>query len=46
MRYERISADCHIDLSGCPPTCSPSNASAALKDRMPYVTDGPKGKSG
>ena len=44
MRYERISADCHIDLCQLPPDLFTSNASAALKDRMPYVTDSPKGK--
>jgi uncharacterized protein len=43
MRYTRISADCHIDLCWLPPDLFTSNASAALKDRMPYVTDGPKG---
>src|SRR5262249_41300636 len=44
MRYERISADCHIDLCQLPPDLFTSNAPAALKDRMPYVTDSPKGK--
>ena len=44
MRYERISADCHIDLCQLPPDLFTSNASAALRDRMPYVTDSPKGK--
>jgi predicted TIM-barrel fold metal-dependent hydrolase len=43
MRYTRISADCHIDLCWLPPDLFTSNASTALKDRMPYVTDGPKG---
>jgi predicted TIM-barrel fold metal-dependent hydrolase len=43
MRYSRISADCHIDLCWLPPDLFTSNASAAMKDRMPYVTDGPKG---
>ena len=43
MHYTRISADCHIDLCWLPPDLFTSNASAALKDRMPYVTDGPKG---
>ena len=43
MHYTRISADCHIDLFWLPPDLFTSNASAALKDRMPYVTDGPKG---
>ena len=43
MRYTRISADCHVDLCWLPPDLFTSNASAAMKDRMPYVTDGPKG---
>jgi predicted TIM-barrel fold metal-dependent hydrolase len=43
MRYSRISADCHIDLCWLPSDLFTSNASAAMKDRMPYVTDGPKG---
>ena len=43
MRYSRISADCHIDLPMLPPDIFTSNASAALKDRMPYVADGPDG---
>jgi predicted TIM-barrel fold metal-dependent hydrolase len=43
MKYEVISADCHIDLIWLPPDLFTANASAALKARMPYVTDGPKG---
>ena len=43
MPYSRISADCHIDLPWLPPDLFTSRASAAMKDRMPYVTDGPKG---
>ncbi|HEV8643138.1 MAG TPA: amidohydrolase family protein [Methylomirabilota bacterium] len=43
MRYTRISADCHVDLPWLPPDLFTSHASAAMKDRMPYVTDGPKG---
>ncbi|MGH7310305.1 MAG: hypothetical protein ACREK6_16600, partial [Candidatus Rokuibacteriota bacterium] len=43
MRYQRISADCHIDLPWLPPDLFTSNASPALKDRMPYVVDGPEG---
>jgi predicted TIM-barrel fold metal-dependent hydrolase len=43
MRYQRISADCHIDLPWIPPDLFTANASAALKDRMPYVKDGPDG---
>jgi predicted TIM-barrel fold metal-dependent hydrolase len=43
MHYDRISADCHLDLCWLPPDLFTSRASAALRDRMPYVTDGPKG---
>ena len=43
MRYTRISADCHIDMPWMPPDLFTSNASAALKERMPYVADGPDG---
>jgi predicted TIM-barrel fold metal-dependent hydrolase len=43
MRYETISADCHIDLCWLPPDLFTTQASAAMKDRMPYVADGPTG---
>jgi len=43
MDYQRISADCHIDLPMLAPDIFTANASAALKERMPYVTDGPDG---
>jgi predicted TIM-barrel fold metal-dependent hydrolase len=43
MEYKCISADCHIDLIWLPPDLFTKNASAALKDRMPYVTGGPDG---
>ena len=43
MEYTRISADCHIDLPWLPPDLFTSNASAAMKDRMPYVADSPEG---
>src|SRR3972149_49795 len=43
MNYTRISADCHIDLPWVPPDLFTSGASAPMKDRMPYVTDGPDG---
>jgi predicted TIM-barrel fold metal-dependent hydrolase len=43
MRYTRISADSHIDMPWIPNDLFTSNASAALKDRMPYVADGPDG---
>ena len=40
MRYEVISADCHIDLCWLPPELFTTNAKSELRDRMPYVTDG------
>jgi len=43
MHYKRISADCHLDLIWLPPDLFVSEAPQALKDRMPYVTDGPDG---
>src|SRR5262245_32539867 len=43
MPYSRISADSHIDLPWLPNDLFTSNASAALKDRMPFVKDGPDG---
>jgi predicted TIM-barrel fold metal-dependent hydrolase len=43
MNYTRISADCHIDLPWLPPGLFTANASAAMKDRMPYVAEGPDG---
>jgi predicted TIM-barrel fold metal-dependent hydrolase len=43
MEYRTISADCHIDLCWLPPDLFTSQAPAALRARMPYVTDGPRG---
>ncbi len=43
MKYNRISADCHLDMPWMPPTLFTSEASRELKDRMPYVEDGPDG---
>jgi predicted TIM-barrel fold metal-dependent hydrolase len=43
MRYEMISADCHVDLCWLPPDLFVQNAAPALRDRMPHVTQGPKG---
>ncbi|HUN52538.1 MAG TPA: amidohydrolase family protein [Candidatus Sulfotelmatobacter sp.] len=43
MHYRRISADCHLDLPWMPPELFVSEAPRALKDRMPYVVDGPDG---
>ncbi|HXP03258.1 MAG TPA: amidohydrolase family protein [Stellaceae bacterium] len=44
MQYKVISADCHVDLIWLPPDLFTSNAPAALKERMPYVTDGERGR--
>lgn len=43
MKYQVISADCHIDLCWLPPELFVSESSAALRDRMPFVADGPEG---
>src|SRR5437879_5212275 len=43
MNYTRISADCHIDMPWIPPDLFTGNARAAIRERMPYVTDGPDG---
>ena len=43
MRYEMLSADFHIDLIWLPPDLFTLNASAALRERMPYVVDSEKG---
>ncbi|HEY7254120.1 MAG TPA: hypothetical protein VIG37_26780, partial [Methylomirabilota bacterium] len=43
MRYEMISADCHLDLCWLPPDLFTANAAPALRDRMPHVVDSPKG---
>jgi predicted TIM-barrel fold metal-dependent hydrolase len=39
MRYEVISADCHVDLCWLPPTLFTENAPAAMRARMPYVAE-------
>ena len=43
MQYKRISADCHLDMPCMPPELFVENASRELKERMPYVEDGPDG---
>jgi uncharacterized protein len=43
MQYKRISADCHLDLPWLPPELFVSEAKRDLKDRMPYVEEGPDG---
>ncbi|MGH7092074.1 MAG: amidohydrolase family protein, partial [Stellaceae bacterium] len=44
MQYRRISADCHLDLPWLPADLFTSQATRELKERMPYVEDGPQGK--
>jgi len=44
MKYDVISADGHIDLIWLPPDLFTRNASAKLRDRMPYVVDGSDGR--
>jgi predicted TIM-barrel fold metal-dependent hydrolase len=39
MRYNVISADCHIDLIWLPPDLFTANARNALRARMPYVEE-------
>jgi predicted TIM-barrel fold metal-dependent hydrolase len=43
MRYDIISADCHLDLCWLPPDLFTSRAAPALRERMPYVSEGPRG---
>src|SRR5439155_11423708 len=43
MQYSRISADCHIDMPWIPNDLFTANASVSLRERMPYVVDGPDG---
>ena len=43
MQYRRISADCHLDMPWMPPDLFVSQARQDLKDRVPYVADGPDG---
>ena len=43
MEYRCISADCHIDLNWFRHDLFVSNALQAMKDRMPYVIQGPNG---
>jgi len=44
MPQGMISADCHVDLCWLPPTLFTERASASMRERMPFVKDGPKGK--
>jgi hypothetical protein len=43
MQYRRTSADCHLDLPWLPAELFASEAQRELRDRMPYVEDGPDG---
>ena len=43
MQYRRISADSHLDLPWMPPELFVERAPRALKERMPYVAEGPDG---
>src|SRR5215467_10115627 len=43
MQYRRISADCQLDMPWMPPDLFVSEARRDLKERMPYVEDGPQG---
>lgn len=43
MKYNRVSADCHIDLCWMPPDLFVTEARPSMRERMPYVTDGPDG---
>jgi predicted TIM-barrel fold metal-dependent hydrolase len=44
MRYDVISADCHVDLCWLPPDLFTANASSGLRERMPYVSEGRNGR--
>ena len=43
MQYQRISADCHLDMLWLPPDLFTSNASSKLHDKMPYVAENSEG---
>ena len=45
MDYRCISADCHIDINWLPHDLFVANATQAMKDRMPYVTERAGGMS-
>ena len=44
MRYEIISADCHIDLPWLPENLFTENARQSLKERMPHVVETERGR--
>ena len=39
MQYNRISADCHLDMPWMPPDLFTSMAPREMKDRMPFVIE-------
>src|SRR6516225_9268789 len=43
MQYQRISADCHLDMIWLPPDLFTANVSSKLRDQMPYVDKRPDG---
>jgi predicted TIM-barrel fold metal-dependent hydrolase len=43
MQYRRISADSHLDLPWMPPELFVAEAPRELKERMPFVKEGPDG---
>ena len=43
MEYRKFSADCHLDMPWMPPELFVSEAPSDMKDRMPFVEDGPDG---
>ena len=43
MEYRKFSADCHLDMPWMPPELFVSEAPNDMKDRMPFVEDGPDG---
>src|SRR5260370_37334971 len=44
MQYKRISADYHLDMIWLPPDLFTAESSRELKERMPFVSEGPNGK--
>jgi hypothetical protein len=44
MQYKIISADCHVDLPWLPADLFSENASAELREGMPYVRETDKGR--
>ncbi len=42
-KYQRISADCHLDMLWLPPDLFTTNASSKMRDLMPYVAENADG---